>query len=42
MANIPSSLAAYMHWAPRVGCYSFDWHLVPKAAEGQPTQRAGV
>ena len=26
--DLPSELAPYRHWAPRVGSYSFDWQLV--------------
>jgi hypothetical protein len=42
MADIPSGLAPYMHWAPRVGRYSFDWHLAPGTAEAQQAQNVSV
>ena len=24
--SLPSDLDSYTRWAPRVGCFSFDWH----------------
>ncbi len=30
--DLPSELAAYRHWAPRVGSYSFDWQLIGDGA----------
>ena len=37
MANIPATLAAYAHWAPHVGRYSFDWHIPPETAADDTT-----
>jgi septal ring factor EnvC (AmiA/AmiB activator) len=28
-SKAPADLAPYVRWAPRVGCFSFEWHRVP-------------
>lgn len=36
-ADCPSPLDAYVHWAPRIGCYAFDWHLISDTIHRRPT-----
>jgi hypothetical protein len=33
----PRELDSYFRWAPRVGCYSFDWHRITARRNSTPS-----
>jgi hypothetical protein len=39
VADLPTDIAPYVRWAPRVACFSFGWHDLSDAGEAPAAQR---